>query len=205
MPLARTLALSLATLIAPLPGCDSTDIAGRYGGLPGGGSDTDGSPTSAEACRGTLGPETVENVNVPAGATCTLDGTVVQGNVFVRIDARLFSLGATVGGNIQAENAERVEVLSGTSVGGNVQANQGGASTVVDSDVDGDVQLEQNRGPQVVEDTRVGGNMQVNQNSGGVFLNDNVVEENLQCQANSPAPVGAGNLAGDKEDQCEFL
>jgi hypothetical protein len=198
--------LTYAILVAgPLPGCDSDGLTGRYGGVPGDGSGGGGGPTSAEACHGTLGSETVENVNVPSGATCTLDGTRVQGNVFVRADARLVSLGARVIGNIQAENARSVEVRSGTVVGGNIQVNQGDASSIIRANVDGDIQLEQNYGPQVVEDTGVGGNMQVNQNSGGVFLHDNVVEQNLQCQANQPAPIGGGNVAGDKEDQCEFL
>ena len=159
-------------------------------------------PTTAEACDGRLGEATVENVNVPSDATCLLDGTVVQGNVFVRSNARLVTRDVRVGGNIQAENSRLVQVLSGTRVGGNIQVNQGGATTIDRVVVDGDIQLEQNAGRQDVEGARVGGNMQVNQNSGGVFLNDNRVAENLQCQANEPAPVGSGNVAGDKEDQC---
>lgn len=35
-------------------------------------------------CTGTVGSIRVEKVNVPQGASCTLNGTRVQGNVFVR-------------------------------------------------------------------------------------------------------------------------
>jgi hypothetical protein len=47
--------------------------------------------------------------------------------------------------------------------------------------------------------------MQIFQNTGGVKLLRNMVAENLQCKSNFPAPTGGGNIAGDKEDQCENL
>lgn len=44
-------------------------------------------------CTGALGPVTVDNVLVPSGATCTLNGTRVQGNVLVKSDATLDARG----------------------------------------------------------------------------------------------------------------
>ena len=48
-------------------------------------------PASAEerTCRGTIGASTVDNLRVPQGATCTLNGTVVKGTVKVEARATL--------------------------------------------------------------------------------------------------------------------
>ena len=45
-----------------------------------------GGETSPGSCDGTIGAETVDTVVVPAGATCTLQGTTVTGNVRVQRD-----------------------------------------------------------------------------------------------------------------------
>jgi len=70
-----------------------------------------GSPTDAgagadpENCDGEIGATTVETVIVPAGASCTLAGTQVEGNVLVSRDATLVADGIRVDGNIRAECA----------------------------------------------------------------------------------------------------
>ncbi|MBA3951788.1 MAG: hypothetical protein H0X57_07910, partial [Rubrobacter sp.] len=40
-------------------------------------------------CRGTIGPTTVDNLRVPQGASCTLNGTRVEGTVKVERKATL--------------------------------------------------------------------------------------------------------------------
>jgi len=75
-------------------------------------------------CRGTIGSTTVDNLLVPQGATCTLDGTTVKGTITVKGDATLRAAHVRVVGNVQSENAKRV-VLRGSSVGGSVQHVQG--------------------------------------------------------------------------------
>lgn len=40
-------------------------------------------------CRGSLGDEAVDNLRVPSGARCTLDGTRVGGNIKVESGASL--------------------------------------------------------------------------------------------------------------------
>ena len=40
---------------------------------------------------------------------------------------------------------------------------------------------------------------------GGLVIENNYITENLQCKENNPPPVGGGNKAGDKEDQCAAL
>jgi hypothetical protein len=137
-------------------------------------------------CRGTLGAVTVDNLRVPQGASCTLNGTHVQGTVKVERDATLRASAIRVIGNVQAENHRHVTLNGGSTVGGSVQLKQGGSATIDRNRVTGDIQLFTNRGAQSVTGNRVNGN--------------------LQCKENVPAPTGGGNIVqGNKEDQCARL
>jgi hypothetical protein len=156
-------------------------------------------------CTGTVGDITVDNLVVPDGRTCTLNGTRVKGNLFVYNKAILSASAVDVDGNIQAEGAKAVYVNPGSVVGGNIQIKQGGKATIDRVTIDGDLQLEQNKRKLVAKKNKVGGNMQVFQNTGGVKILNNIIQENLQCKENNPAPTGGGNRAGDKEDQCANL
>ena len=136
-------------------------------------------------CRGTLGQVTVDNLRVPQGATCTLNGTRVQGTVKVERSATLTATGIRVVGNVQAEGAGRVVVRT-SRVGGSIQVVQGRTATVHANAVKGDIQFFGNRGAIAVTNNRVDGN--------------------LQCKENSPAPTGGRNaVQGNKEDQCARL
>ncbi|BAQ63603.1 hypothetical protein [Geminocystis sp. NIES-3709] len=138
------------------------------------------------SCQGTLGAITVDNVKVPQGKTCTLNGTTVKGNIVVNNRATLKANGAKVNGNIQAEGATAVNVNSNTTVGGSIQIKQGGSASIVSNKIQGDVQLESNSGKLTVSKNNIGGN--------------------LQCKENKMIPVGGDNIVeGNKEDQCSKL
>lgn len=162
-------------------------------------------PAAAEerTCRGTIGAVTVDNVRVPQGANCTLNGTRVQGTVRVQGNAYLRAVNARIIGNVQAEDSREVRVVRGTRVGGSVQVVQSGAVRVWDSRINADVLVDENRRTNDIRRNDVGGNIQAFQNRGGVAIFGNVVDGNLQCKENRPAPTGARNVVqGDKEDQC---
>lgn len=164
--------------------------------------------TSPGSCRGTIGAVTVEDVVVPQGATCTLEGTRVRGDVEVKRDATLIGRGIRVDGNVQGENQREVRVGRSSVVGGNVQLEQGVRGSVNDTIVGGDIQYEQNRGSLEARRNRVGGNVQVFGNRGGttIVVDANRIDGNLQCKENAPAPTGGGNVVqGSKEDQCRRL
>lgn len=95
-----------------------------------------------EWCNGTIGAVTVE-VDVPSGAICTLEGTRVQGNVTVRTEATLVAVSVRVDGNIQAEDARRVEVVAMSYVDGNIQVKRRAFALVEGSTIDGDLQVEE--------------------------------------------------------------
>jgi hypothetical protein len=144
-------------------------------------------PALAEerTCRGTIGATTIDNLRVPQGAICTLNGTRVKGTVKVERGATLKASGVRVIGNVQAEGAANVNVATST-VGGSVQIVQGKNSKLNRNAVKGDVQYFENRGT--------------------ISITKNKIDGNLQCKENSPPPTGGGNIVqGNKEDQCARL
>jgi hypothetical protein len=157
-------------------------------------------------CVGAIGAVTVDNVRVPQGAACTLDGTFVQGTVKVERDATLDANAVTVIGNVQGEGAANVVVRNGSRVGGSIQVKQGGAAETSASQVTGDIQYDQQTGALRVADNLVGGSVQVVANRGGIVIATNTIDGNLQCKENAPPPTGGGNLVhGNAEDQCAAL
>jgi hypothetical protein len=166
-------------------------------------------PAAAERlCTGTIGAQTIgDDVRVPAGAACTLDGTVVEGNVLVGPGARLTVTGATIDGNIQDDDASAGHVaVTAARIGGNIQLEQGTSATVADTAIGGDLQLESNSGQLRATGNTIDGNLQANQNTGGLTIVDNRITGNLQCQSNAPAPTGSGNVVqGSAEGQCATL
>jgi hypothetical protein len=156
-------------------------------------------------CRGTIGAETHDNIRVPEGASCTLLGTVVQGNIVVETDATLRASEVSVIGNVQAEGA-RVVGVRHSSVGGSIQVVQGESAAVVRTRIRHDILYDENSGPLTARRNVIGGNLQAFQNTGGVSIVRNMIDGNLQCKANVPPPTGGGNVVqGSKEDQCERL
>jgi hypothetical protein len=154
-------------------------------------------------CRGTIGAKTVDNLRVPDGASCTLNGTYVKGTVKVERNATLFADGVRVVGNVQAENARKVVVVDGSRIGGSVQVVQSDIAKVRDSRINGDILIDENSARNTIRMNVVGGDVQAFQNSGGVYIYDNRIDGNLQCKANAPRPEGDGNVVqGNKEDQC---
>ncbi len=159
-------------------------------------------------CRGTIGAKTVDNVRVPTGATCTLNGTRVEGTIKVENNATLLASGVRVKGNIQSEGFEKIRVNKGSRVVGSVQlknGQSGGLAKIASSKINGDLQFESNAARVVANNNTVEANLQAVQNEGGVELTGNTIAENLQCKENNPPPTGGGNTAGDREDQCANL
>jgi hypothetical protein len=157
------------------------------------------------SCRGTLGRISVDNLRVPQGATCKLNGTRLNGTITVQRGATLIANGVRVNGNVQAENARNV-VVRGSRVGGGIQLKQGGRATIAGNRVIHDIQFDANRRFLRAHRNRVGGSIQVVGNSGGASILRNVVNGNIDCKENRPAPTGGRNVAGEsKTDQCARL
>lgn len=166
-------------------------------------------PTAAHAeertCRGTIGAVTVDNLRVPAGASCTLNGTRVQGTIKVESNARLTATSVRVVGNVQAENARLVR-LDTSTVGGSVQLVQGVSAAVQRTTIEGSLLFDDNSGRLVAGGNTINQDLQAFQNDGGIQISRNRIDGNLQCKENQPPPTGGGNIVqGNKEDQCARL
>src|SRR5688572_22485152 len=97
-------------------------------------------------CTGRIGATTVDNVRVPSGRSCTLEGTRVKGTVYVSNGATLRVVSARIVGNIQSEGHAYVKVSGSTTVGGSIQLKQGGAFVVETARVTGSIQVTSNSG-----------------------------------------------------------
>lgn len=154
-------------------------------------------------CTGSVGGIQVDNLVVPDHATCTLNGTIVEGNIFVATNATLNAYEVQVNNDIQADEAARVNVYAGSSVGGNLQVFKSGAANIQSVDIDNNLLFNENNQSINAANNSVGGNLQAFKNTGGVSINDNTISGNLQCKENVPPPTGSGNfVSGNMEDQC---
>ena len=157
------------------------------------------------SCRGTIGAITVDNLRVPQGESCVLQGTKVKGTIKVERAASLQASKVSVVGNVQGENARAV-LVGNSTIGGSYQVVQGRNAGIVHSIVQGGILLDDNTRGLTVRANRVNDSIQVFQNTGGVKIESNRVDGNLQCKENAPAPTGGGNIVqGNKEDQCASL
>jgi hypothetical protein len=199
--------LSVVAIAALLSGCGDNGSTASVGDSdPGSGSRAqaaDHGDASPGHCDGTIGSRTVDEVDVPSGATCTLERTTVDGNVSVGHGGTLVARAVDVDGDIEGEGARLVEVSANSSIGGNLQLEQGGSSVVNDSHIDGDLQWSEQSGSQAVRHSKVGGNLQAEQNNGGLAIFGNRIGGDLECEQNSPVPSAAGNsVSGHHSGQC---
>lgn len=151
-----------------------------------------------------IGAVMVDNVEVPDGMACQLDGTTVTGSVKALTDATLFvGNGAQVAGSIVGDGAHHVELTGATSrVGGNFEVKKGGSATLASAEVAGTAVFEEMTGTVSVGGARAGGGMNVTKNTGATTVANNTVIGALQCFDNAPAPVVGGNSADALEGQC---
>jgi hypothetical protein len=98
-----------------------------------------------------------DNVVVPEGATCTIFGAQIKGNVKALEDSILNISGATtVGGSIDADKPDNTQIFgAGNVVRGNIQVKEGGNGV---------------QGVSVCGVTMPDGNIQIEKMNGGIFV-----------------------------------
>jgi hypothetical protein len=144
-------------------------------------------------CRGTV-TGTFANVVVPAGATCNLQGSTVNGNVLARERSRLLVSDTRVAGNIDGVAARTVQVKGG-SVGGNIHVGDGLSAAELGAAVYGGTVLTQgnirirrmNTGAIRIADVKLkNGSIKVEENFVGLSLNvvRNYVAQDIEVRRN---------------------
>jgi hypothetical protein len=118
-------------------------------------------------CIGTGGAVTVPNdLYVPAGESCSLEGTTITGNVQVAAGANLVVNNGTISGEIRVASNGYLDA-SGTSIGGQIVLNAGGFGVYLKDGSSGTVTLRPKgtttiEGFLFVENSTITGNVAVN-------------------------------------------
>lgn len=153
-------------------------------------------------CRGHVGAVTItDEVLVPNGVTCTLEGTSVDGDIVVKPGAALYASNIKTTGGVRGDAVKKL-VISNSRVGNDIQVNDceaGGAVVIRSSDIAGNVQLQDNQGSLTVVGNTIGGNLQAKDDSGGGELADNRIAGALECQDNNPPLITRGNVEQNEQ------
>jgi hypothetical protein len=175
--------------------------------LPGGGITPPPPPlTGNVTCVGlTIGAVRLDSVIVPDNASCTLVGTILNGNVEVGANARLIADSVNVTGGLTSDGAAALSIGGTSTIGGSLQVQRGGGATIVGATIRGDLQIDAMPGAVTAASNLVTGNLQAIGNRGGLSFNGNRMGGVMQCKDNLPPPTGSGNVATLKEDQCRTL
>jgi hypothetical protein len=151
-----------------------------------------------------------DNIVVPSGAECMLEGAQVSGNALAEPDSMLFigpgtnvrgsveakpgvhtgSFQATIGGNYTCDHCFFEDVVE-SLVGGNVDiTGAADGDFIIDSEVGGNVHIEESSAGLfafVVEGTTIGGDLKFEKNTGPTVIGENTVHGDLQIFDNNVA------------------
>lgn len=146
----------------------------------------------SSTCVGVLtGPH--DHVVVPSGASCTLVGAQVRGNVRVESGASLHAISegpvpTTIGGNVHGIHSRFVLLQFQTQVGGNLHIHGGDVGTTSGFDIltqiGGNAQIELNAGKTFVDAATVLGQLHVTRNTGAVEVEFNTVGGQVRVEDN---------------------
>lgn len=165
---------------------------------------------SETICAGIIITGVHDNVTVPPGQSCSAIGATILGNFKALQDSRVGITGTTIGGNVEGDGPDFIQVFGASRVDGNIVITgsgiippQSGATTVALLDVtvtNGDVHILKSV-PNAIflqNVTVEKGSMKVEDNDGGpVFLLGNRVAQNLQVIKNvGNGHTVTGNIVG---------
>jgi hypothetical protein len=169
---------------------------------------------SNASCTGLLPPGIYRNVTVTA--TCTVTGSdQIVGNLQVQRGGALQDTGASIGGDLQANNAQWIVVGGGGTVAGNLQITgltgrplSTSANDLCRTTVGGNVQVQNNDpgapfdiggAPDCTVGLSVAGNLTVQNNAASVTVGSssvsNTVTGNIQVHNNTGGGSMSGNVA----------
>jgi len=144
------------------------------------------------------------DVIVEAGAIARLIAGRISGGV-VGLGARLINVnGTSIAVDVKAEETSSLVVGNGARVG-SIEVLKGGSANISGVRLTGGLKFEENRGAITASSNIVAGNFEAFLNTGRLTFNSNTITGNMQCKENLIAPVGSGNTAAIKEDQCAAL
>jgi hypothetical protein len=161
--------------------------------------------TNDMVCEGTLNDITIDNLVVPEGSECILNGTHVEGDLLVEANASLIAYGVIVDHNLQGEKAALIEIHPNSVIGGNIIINESGLMIIDSTIISGNVEISKNLDQQAIINSQLGGNLHIFDNSAIVTAQGNTINGDLLCDRNDPMPSISENfVSGERSGQCEF-
>jgi hypothetical protein len=193
-----------------------------------------GTATALEGSALGLFPATiVGNVKLLPRARFIADGSEIGGSIQCDHCAWADASGSSIGGDFEVKAEFQGSFLEGNVIDGDVQILESSPGRfsfdLLGNTIGGDLTFEKNTSgafPTTIDGNTVGGGAQIAENrSNGLNVTNNDVAENLQvvktlgpseisanrvrenlkCAENVPTPIGSGNVAQKKEEQCAAL
>ena len=176
--------------------------------------------------------EVVGGVKLLPRSRFIADNSDVGGNIDCDHCAFADAAGSRIGGNFQVTGETQGSFLEGNVIDGDLKFVESSPGTfsfdILENTIHGDLIFEKNTAgsfPATIDGNDVGGGMQLAENRTGMSVSNNAVgdnllvlktrgaseitgnrmRQNLKCAENMPQPVGAGNVAQKKEEQCALL
>ena len=142
------------------------------------------SPAAARdlKCNGVFNGKTYDDVTVPRGAACTLNGSRVKGNVKVLSNAYFQATRTSVRGDVKGRGAQTIFIDTGSKVGGSVAAVKAVQFYVFNSTIGGDIEPEKTaEAVQICGNTVRKGNIEVRRSGTDILIGDPLA---LGCRGN---------------------
>ncbi len=159
----------------------------------------------ATQCTGTITGGMTGSLVVPSGATCTLDGVTVNGNIRIMSGGALITDDSTINGNVRGDGARTVQLIDtdvvGTGTTGNITLTGttgkiviGSEGCVVDPAVGNNITLIDNEGNIAICFMTTGETIKVQgTDDGRIGIHDNVVGNSLLVQDNTGSRITLTN------------
>jgi hypothetical protein len=166
-----------------------------------------GNPPNVVCHSGDILEGTYHNVAVAKGNFCLVLGATVTGDVQANNALQIGIDNSSIGGNVQANNVTGNGWVCGSTIGGNVDVGNNAANSAASPGTwfIGDAswcipQFDPQPG------NYVAGNLQFHNNATGGVISNTDVEANLDCHSNTPSPTGSNNAVdGSAKGQCAAL
>lgn len=144
-----------------------------------------------------------DNIVVPSGATCILEGAQVNGNALAEPESMLFiGPGTNIRGSVEAKQGAHTGSFQAT-IGGSYKCDNCFFEDVVESSVGGNVEIQGSDDGDFIIESEIGGNLQIEESSAGVrgfafVVVGTTIGGDLKFEKNTgPTDISGNTIHGD--------
>jgi hypothetical protein len=142
-----------------------------------------------------------DNIVVPTGAECLLEGAQVTGNALAEPGSMLFiGTGTNIRGSVEAKQGAHTGSFQAT-IGGSYTCDNCFFEDVVESSVGGNVEITGADDGDFIEDSEIGGNVEIEESSAGLFafvVTGTTIGGDLKFEKNTgPTDISRNTIHGE--------